>query len=181
MAAKAAQPKYGIRNGFRFRQSDAPALAKAFLALEKRLGRPPTAEDVVEEARNPKSPFFAVFEAANLWDDAYAAQQARIVYARKVIEAISVTIVHGHESYEVRGFIPARYTGDDPNAVGYTSTLSSVARRRAYLQRLHEEARRLNEQIAAWAWLLSLEPEPEPEAMSFIAAIKKFAEAPAPA
>lgn len=166
--------EYNIRRGYHFKSTDAKPLAKAFIALEKRLRRPPTAEDVVDEATNEESPFFRVFDAAGMWDEEYAAQQARLHFARKIIESIDVTIVRDDGEVQVRGFVPIRYvTG---SGEGYTSTegvLRDADRTRAYLLTLQKEAQRIAENTAAWAWLV----QTSAPAKAYVAAAKRFAKA----
>lgn len=166
--------EYSIRRGYHFKASDAAPMAKAFLALEKKLRRPPTPEDVVRVAEDPKSPFHRLFDKAGLWDDAFAAHQARLSFARKIIESIDVTVVHGEEQVQVRGFIPIRHV--DGTGEGYTSTeavLNDPDRSRAYLRRLQQEAQRTTEGAAAWAWAI----QTNAPAKQYVRAAKKFAEA----
>lgn len=166
--------EYNIRRGYHFKAADAKPLAKAFIALEKRLRRPPTAEDVVDEAQNENSPFFRVFDAAGMWDDVYAAWQARLHFARKIIESIDVTIVREDGEIQVRGFVPIRFVNG--NGEGYTSTegvLRDPDRTRAYLLNLQKEAQRTAENAAAWAWLV----QTSAPAKAYVTAARRFAKA----
>jgi hypothetical protein len=166
--------EYSIRRGYHIKASEAGPLAKAFIALEKKLRRPPTPEDVVRAAKDPKSPFYRAFDKAGLWDDAFAAQQARLSFARKIIESIDVTIVRGEEQVRVRGFVPIRFV--DGTGDGYTATesvLNDPDRSRAYLRRLQQEAQRTTESAATWAWAI----QGNAPAKRYVRAAKQFADA----
>lgn len=167
--------EYAIRRGYHFKAKDAAPLARAFIKLEKKLRRPPTAEDIVELAADPTSPFYRVFDEAGMWDDQYAAQQARLHFARKIIESIDVMITRGNEQVQVRGFVPVRHV--DGEGEGYTSTekvINDEERTFTYLRNLQKEAQRTAENAAAWAWIVQTHEPAE----AYVKSAKRFAEAP---
>lgn len=171
--------KYEVRKGFRgIRSKEADKLAREFLGLEKKLDRPPTAEDIVEAARKGRSTFWQVFERAGLWDDRRAAEVARLTFARYILRAITVHLEVTEGAVEQPAFIAVRYTDDGPTPDGgYVATetvLQDQAMARAYLRRLQREAVRLAEDAKAWEWLIKTVVPAE----EFVAAAGKLAEAP---
>lgn len=171
--------KYEVRKGFRgVRVKEAPKLAKEFVALEKKLGRPPTAEDIVDVARKGHSTFWEVFERAGLWNDATAARIARLNYARYVLRAITIHLEETEGAVEQPAFIAVRYTDDDELPEGGYVATETVLRNpdmaRAYLRRLQSEARRIADQAKAWEWIIkTVQPADE-----FVAAAAEFGASP---
>lgn len=171
--------KYEVRPGFRgIRVGEADKLAKEFLGLESKLGRPPTPEDIVAAAEKGRSTFHKVFDRAGLWDDRKAAQIARLQFARYVLRAITVHLEVTDGAVEQPAFIAVRYTDDDPESPGGYVATESVLRdpimARTYLKRLQREAIRLAEDAKAWEWLIkTITPADE-----FVTAATKLAEAP---
>lgn len=171
--------KYEVRKGFRgIHVKEADQLAREFLGLEKKLKRPPTAEDIVDAARKGGSTFWNVFERAGMWNDATAARIARLNFARYVLRAITVRLEITDGAVEQPAFVAVQFTDDDPVPDGgYVATetvLKDRSMAEAYLRRLRREAMRLAEDAKAWEWLLKTVPPAE----DFVAAAGRLAEVP---
>lgn len=103
-AAKAKAPvAFKIVDGSRIRKGDAQAIG-SILERIKQTG-PLTAEAVLEEAKNPRSPLHKYIE----WDDSKAAHQYRLEQARKIIRSIEVVVEDAKgKSRQLRGYFNVR-------------------------------------------------------------------------
>lgn len=134
------------------------ALADASDGLLKR-------EQVVEAARNKKSALYAEFKAKGLWDDAKAAEMARLEYAGRlirtyVVKAIEedlppvramVSVVSDRE--RGGGYRPIRDVLDDDNL-----RAQMIATALMELRALKRKYDQLTELAAVWAAI----PDPAP-------------------
>lgn len=77
---------FRVTPGARVRKADAQLIGQAFEALKA--SGPLTAERVLNEAMNAKSPLHRYFE----WDDQKAAHQYRLEQARRLIRSIEVVL-----------------------------------------------------------------------------------------
>lgn len=68
---------------------DEAEIVGAYLIELQRIGVQITAENIEQDARNPRSPLHPYFE----WDDARAAYQHRLEQARLLIRSIEITVV----------------------------------------------------------------------------------------
>ncbi len=78
---------FQVTPGSRIRKADAKVLGETFERI-KASGKHLTAETVLTEATNPRSPLHKYFN----WDDASAAHQYRLEQARRLIRSIEVVI-----------------------------------------------------------------------------------------
>lgn len=60
---------------------------------------------VVEDARTPQSPLHQVFADKGLWDDARAAEQARLQFAGYLVRHVHVEIISNGERKSTRAFV----------------------------------------------------------------------------
>lgn len=88
--------------------------ARRALALLERNGRL-TADDVVEAARDPKSPLHHYFT----WDDAQAAHARRIDEARSLIRSVRVVVTYESSKIAVPRYV--RDTARDDDVQGYVT------------------------------------------------------------
>ncbi len=88
--------------------------ARRALALLERKGRL-TADDVVEAARNPKSPLHGYFT----WDDAEAAHARRIDEARSLIRSVRVVVTYESSTIAVPRYV--RDTAKEDDVQGYVT------------------------------------------------------------
>lgn len=96
VAAPETAVTHRVRAGFRLSKRMADLVAGRILYLEDKLGKKLAAKDVLDDARNPSSPLHEVYAAQNLWDDATAAERARLAYARYLLQAIEIVRVNEH-------------------------------------------------------------------------------------
>lgn len=113
----------------------APVLRR--LEKENTLLRP---DDVVEEARNPKSPLHDLFE----WDDTKAAHQHRLSFARTIIKSVSfrVQIEGGGDLLRTHtpAFQPVKIMDPEGNpSRGYVSRNNTTVLSRAGFRQLELE------------------------------------------
>ena len=66
-----------------------------------------TAQDVVNDARNTKSPIHDYFE----WDDSMAAEKYRLEQARCLIRSIDIVVTYQGEEKPVRAIVCVEYSG----------------------------------------------------------------------
>jgi hypothetical protein len=92
-----------------------------------------TAEDVVEDATNSRSPLHSYFN----WDDKAAAHLHRLEQARYLLRSISVEVVRGKEVMEVRSF--EVITDKDKKQQGYTP-ITSIMKNKGEMKQILERA-----------------------------------------
>lgn len=78
---------FRVTPGSRIRKNDAKVLGETFERI-KASGKPLTAETVLDEATNPRSPLHRFFE----WDDKHAAHMFRLEQARRLVRSIEVVL-----------------------------------------------------------------------------------------
>ena len=127
--AKAPQTKF---------DEAAAELRRIYVANKRRLHPP----DVIEEASDPDSPLHKYFT----WDDSKAAQEYRLIQARKLIARVIVTMpaTSGTGTQEVRAYHAIRSEHD-----GYrhtTDIMSSAELRESLLAQLTSDLERIREQ-----------------------------------
>jgi hypothetical protein len=96
-----SDPVYRASPGFHISHKDAAILGPAWEKLERRLKRPPTPSDLVEEARKESSPFHVYFE----WTVERQVQIYLETRARYLISALDVVLAD-HGDQPVRAIIP---------------------------------------------------------------------------
>ncbi len=133
---------YQWREGARFK-GDAQEIGERVEELRVRHVGKVTAAIVVKDAASKKSPLYPCFE----WEDAKAANQYRLVQARRVLGSLVIVTQAATESSDeriVRAFVHVRHEGDAESV--YTSV--SVALQDPLLrEQVLEQARR---EIVAW-------------------------------
>lgn len=154
--------KAGVR--FIISNKDAAVLGPAWEKLEKRLKRPPTADDLVAEASKPTSAFHPYFE----WDP--VKQQAIYLrnQARAIIGSLDV-ILPDRDNQRVRGIIPLL-----DGSGGYMSTVKALAERPdvidAQIVRAKHDARAYYERYEGWIKFREFAP-----AVDVMEAARRFA------
>lgn len=127
-ARKAALPtdraSYAIAPGFHIPQRDAEALGKAFEALEKKLGRAPSAKDIVVAARSTKSAFHKVIYDV---DDATAAYRYRLERAQYVIQSLRIYLPQ--YDFTTRALVP-----DPASDGGFARVETALVERRDVME-----------------------------------------------
>lgn len=83
-----------------FSEESAQKYGDALYRLYDILGKFPTPEEIVDEARNPKSPLHDAFE----WDDSKAANAHRLQQARNMVNHITVTVIKDGKKVEQKAF-----------------------------------------------------------------------------
>lgn len=99
-------------------------------------------EDVVREARSPRSPLHRAFQ----WDNAKAAHAFRLHQARQLI-AVAVTMLGDGEP--IRIFAHVRSAGPGYHRLDHIATTASL--RQAYLQQLRDDVAALNQKYETYA------------------------------
>ena len=156
---------YLIGEGFHIPQRDAESLGAAFEALEKRLKSAPTARDIVEAARDSKSPFHPyIFDV----DDASAAYSYRLERAQYVIQALRVYLPH----YQ---FVTRALQPDPASKNGFVRTEVAITDRRDVMDqwsnRLVALAVSIDEEFSQ---VLAMKTAPQ-SVKDFVAAAREFA------
>lgn len=90
-----------MKNWVGVTNEDAKALDDELRAMQGRLKRPPTIEDIVTEAKSEKSPFHKHLT----WDDQQAATAHRRDQARKVMRAIGYVVGGDDEPIILRAYL----------------------------------------------------------------------------
>lgn len=114
-----------------------------------------TPEQVVEDARDPKSPLHPCFE----WDDSKAAHQHRLYQARKLV---AVYVTQTIETRQIRVPMFVRDPDAAPNAQGYVRTVVVKTEKERAREVLLDELGRvaaITQRARALAALFGLENE----------------------
>lgn len=159
-----ADPVYKASRGFHISNKDAAILGPAFEKLEKRLKRPPTPDDLVDEARKPSSPFHRFFE----WRPE---EQIRLYLRQRayyILQSLDV-ILPDHGDQRVRGIIPVH-----DGSGGFMSTARAVKDRpdviALQVQRAKSDARVMYERYSTWIGFAEFSP-----ASDWVSEAKKLA------
>jgi hypothetical protein len=120
-------------DGARFQSGaiiDAKAVGVALDALRKQCKGELTPQDVVDEARKPKSPLHSFFE----WDESTAAEQHRLAQARGLIRSVIAIYVRKDEP-AVRTKMFVHVPDEEPHYREASDALSHSKTRGLVLQR----------------------------------------------
>lgn len=110
-----------------------PRWQLAIIDLKKKRGALLKPEEVVQEARDPRSPLHPKFE----WRDGKAAQKYRLWQARQLIEQVDVEIVSsGTVTQTVPAFVSLEV--DRKKGGGYRSTVEVLSNRQLRAHRLKQ-------------------------------------------
>ena len=114
-----SEQQYKFRNRWRTTGLTAQAVGEFLETLRKTHGGDLSPADVVEAARDKKSPVHSYFE----WDDSIAAEKWRIEQARQLIIAVEVTWKEpeGPREVEVKVHSGPAFVNVERNGTGYQS------------------------------------------------------------
>lgn len=131
---------YQWKSGARI-EADPQKVGERVEKLSKLNGGGVTAERLLSDARNPKSPLHPCFE----WDDAKAAEAHRIAQAGHVLRCLVKVEAHERKPVPVRAFVPVFREPDAERReyVGITDALNDPLMR----EQVIASARR---ELAAW-------------------------------
>lgn len=101
--------KYSARRGAPFSDKDAQAIGEYLT----RIGAEFTPNDVLEAARNPRSPIHRYFD----WDDTSAAEKYRLHQARNLVNSIQIEFIGRTSTHVTKAYISVVRTEDDEVAV----------------------------------------------------------------
>lgn len=142
------------KSGLRFVLSDKDAaiLGPAWEELEARLNQPPTVDDLLNEARNPDSPFHSYFE----WDPSVQQEIYLRTQAAALIRALDVVLPE-YDGQRVRAIVPMH-----DGSHGFMSTTKALRERpdviQAQVSRAKHDARAYYERYVGWVNFAEFSP-----------------------
>jgi hypothetical protein len=106
------------------KDKDVRKYGPALYALEARMGRRFTPQDVVDEARDPRSPLHEFFD----WDDETAADKYRLARARMLINHVRVIVRDSRgRLYPEKAFFNAKLEDDERDEVNSYVSVERVS------------------------------------------------------
>jgi hypothetical protein len=89
-----------FKAGGKFSEEAAQRYGEALYSLYDKSGKFPTPEEIVEEARSPKSPLHDAFE----WQDSVAAHKFRLWQARHMVNHITIAVIKDGKQIQQKAF-----------------------------------------------------------------------------
>lgn len=127
--------KYKLRRGTKLKGIDAQVVGETIDSLKDDNGHI-TTEQVVESAKNEKSPIHNCFD----WDDTEAAEQWRLQQARSLISVIVEVTIIENEEVEQRSFHSVHEKNESGESITVYVTLKDAVENDDYRKQLLNKA-----------------------------------------